>query len=195
MAEPIVFDPELIRRYDVAGPRYTSYPTAVQFTDEYDEAAYRRQLADSNRGGRPLSLYVHLPFCDTVCFYCACNKIVTKNRARAAPYVSHLVREVELQGGLIDATRVVEQLHWGGGTPTFLSHDEMRTVMDTTRRHFRLRDDDGGQNDHHVPNNRNDLEDLTHWMASSSWVWPSGYPFQALPVDRLILSGFPQRPL
>ncbi|MEK7840198.1 MAG: oxygen-independent coproporphyrinogen III oxidase, partial [Pseudomonadota bacterium] len=145
MAEPIVFDPELIRRYDVAGPRYTSYPTAVQFTDEYDEAAYRRQLADSNRGGRPLSLYVHLPFCDTVCFYCACNKIVTKNRARAAPYVSHLVREVELQGELIDATRVVEQLHWGGGTPTFLSHDEMRTVMDTTRRHFRLRDDDGGQ--------------------------------------------------
>lgn len=145
MAEPIVFDPELIRRYDVAGPRYTSYPTAVQFTDEYDEAAYRRQLADSNRGGRPLSLYVHLPFCDTVCFYCACNKIVTKNRARAAPYVSHLVREVELQGGLIDATRVVEQLHWGGGTPTFLSHDEMRTVMDATRRHFRLRDDDGGQ--------------------------------------------------
>ncbi|MEK6550606.1 MAG: oxygen-independent coproporphyrinogen III oxidase [Pseudomonadota bacterium] len=145
MAEPIVFDPELIRRYDVAGPRYTSYPTAVQFTDEYDEAAYRRQLADSNRGRRPLSLYVHLPFCDTVCFYCACNKIVTKNRARAAPYVSHLVREVELQGGLIDATRVVEQLHWGGGTPTFLSHDEMRTVMDATRRHFRLRDDDGGQ--------------------------------------------------
>ena len=145
MAEPIVFDPELIRRYDVAGPRYTSYPTAVQFTDEYDEAAYRRQLADSNRGRRPLSLYVHLPFCDTVCFYCACNKIVTKNRARAAPYVSHLVREVELQGELIDATRVVEQLHWGGGTPTFLSHDEMRTVMDATRRHFRLRDDDGGQ--------------------------------------------------
>ena len=145
MAEPIVFDPELIRRYDVAGPRYTSYPTAVQFTEEYDEAAYRRQLADSNRGRRPLSLYVHLPFCDTVCFYCACNKIVTKNRARAAPYVSHLVREVELQGELIDATRVVEQLHWGGGTPTFLSHDEMRTVMDATRRHFRLRDDDGGQ--------------------------------------------------
>ncbi len=145
MVQRISFDQTLIRRYDVAGPRYTSYPTAVQFTEDYDEESYRRQLADSNRGGRPLSLYVHLPFCDTVCFYCACNKIVTKNRARAAPYVQHLVREIELQGGLIDATRVVEQLHWGGGTPTFLSHEEMRAVMDATRRHFRLRDDDGGQ--------------------------------------------------
>ncbi len=145
MVQRISFDQTLIRRYDVAGPRYTSYPTAVQFTEDYGEESYRRQLADSNRGGRPLSLYVHLPFCDTVCFYCACNKIVTKNRARAAPYVQHLVREIELQGGLIDATRVVEQLHWGGGTPTFLSHEEMRAVMDATRRHFRLRDDDGGQ--------------------------------------------------
>ncbi len=145
MVQRISFDQTLIRRYDVAGPRYTSYPTAVQFTEDYGEESYRRQLADSNRGGRPLSLYVHLPFCDTVCFYCACNKIVTKNRARAAPYVQHLVREIELQGGLIDATRVVEQLHWGGGTPTFLSHEEMRAVMDATRRRFRLRDDDGGQ--------------------------------------------------
>lgn len=145
MSDSIVFDPDLIRRYDVAGPRYTSYPTAVQFTEEYGEAEYRRQLADSNRLGRRLSLYFHLPFCDTVCFYCACNKIVTRNRARAAPYVQHLIREIDMQGGLIEAGRTVEQLHWGGGTPTFLSHDEMRAVMDATRRTFTLRDDDGGQ--------------------------------------------------
>jgi oxygen-independent coproporphyrinogen-3 oxidase len=145
MSEPIVFNADLIRRYDVAGPRYTSYPTAVQFSEAYGEPEYRRQLADSNRLARPLSLYFHLPFCDTVCFYCACNKIVTKNRARAAPYLRHLVGEVERLAGLIDAARPVEQLHWGGGTPTFLSHDEMRTLMDATRRHFRLRGDDGGE--------------------------------------------------
>jgi oxygen-independent coproporphyrinogen III oxidase len=143
------FDPELIRRYDKAGPRYTSYPTAVQFHAGFGEVEYRELAARSNRpdngAARPLSLYFHLPFCDTVCFYCACNKIVTKNRKRAAPYLTHLFREIALQGALFDRTRTVDQLHWGGGTPTFISHDEMRALMDTTRRHFSLRDDDRGE--------------------------------------------------
>lgn len=143
----VVFDPGLIRRYDKAGPRYTSYPTAVQFNTGFDAAAYRRAAADSNtaRPKRPLSLYFHLPFCDTVCFYCACNKIITKNRARAAPYLESLHHEIALQGALFDRDRVVDQLHWGGGTPTFLSHEEMRVLVDVTRRHFMLRDDDGGE--------------------------------------------------
>jgi oxygen-independent coproporphyrinogen-3 oxidase len=143
----VVFDPALIRRYDKAGPRYTSYPTAVQFHTGFDAAAYRRAAADSNaaRPKRPLSLYFHLPFCDTVCFYCACNKIITKNRARAAPYLESLHHEIALQGVLFDRDRVVDQLHWGGGTPTFLSHEEMRALVDVTRRHFVLRDDDGGE--------------------------------------------------
>jgi len=85
--ESVIFDPDLIRRYDKSGPRYTSYPTAVQFTDAFGEEAYRAWAARSNGSGRPLSLYFHIPFCDTVCFYCACNKVVTKDRSRSAPYL------------------------------------------------------------------------------------------------------------
>ena len=146
-SQRIAFDLDLIRRYDKAGPRYTSYPTAVQFHTGFDEAAYRQAAAATNaeRPQRPLSLYFHLPFCDTVCFYCACNKIVTKNRARAAPYLKSLHREIAMQGQLFDRARIVEQLHWGGGTPTFLSHDEMRALMTATRKHFTLRDDDEGE--------------------------------------------------
>jgi oxygen-independent coproporphyrinogen-3 oxidase len=147
MTQAIRFDPELLRRYDKAGPRYTSYPTAVQFHEGFGPARYRALAAATNAEvpQRPLSLYFHLPFCDTVCFYCACNKIITKNRARAAPYLEHLYHEIALQGALFDRARVVEQLHWGGGTPTFISHDEMRALMRETRRHFTLRDDDRGE--------------------------------------------------
>jgi oxygen-independent coproporphyrinogen-3 oxidase len=145
VSSQIAFHAELLRRYDVAGPRYTSYPTAVQFHAGFGEDDYRAFAARSNRTARPLSLYIHLPFCDTVCFYCACNKIVTKNRARAAPYLARLQREIGLQGAPFDRRRVVDQLHWGGGTPTFIAHDEMRALMDATRAHFNLRDDDRGE--------------------------------------------------
>jgi len=147
MERPTTFDPELIGRYDRPGPRYTSYPTAAQFHEGFTEAAYRLAARRSNDDlvPAPLSLYFHIPFCDTVCFYCACNKIVTRNRARAAPYVERLCREIALQAELFDADRTVEQLHWGGGTPTFLSLEQMRALMAATGRHFRLRDDDGGE--------------------------------------------------
>ncbi len=145
MEQSLIFDPELIRRYDKAGPRYTSYPTAVQFHDGFTEADYRRQAEVSNRQGGPLSLYFHIPFCDTVCFYCACNKVVTKDRGKARPYLDTVYRELELQSALFDDDRVVDQLHWGGGTPTFLAHDEMAELMTVTGEHFRLRDDDGGE--------------------------------------------------
>ena len=144
-AHEIRFDDVLIRRYDTSGPRYTSYPTAVQFTDQFGEDDYRRLARESNASGRPLSLYFHLPFCNTVCFYCGCSKVVTKHRERAAPYLERLHREIALQGELFDNSRRVDQLHWGGGTPTFISHDEMRSLMDVTRRHFRLREDDSGE--------------------------------------------------
>jgi oxygen-independent coproporphyrinogen-3 oxidase len=147
MDQRLQFDSALLRRYDTSGPRYTSYPTAVQFAAGFGEADYRAQAQASNavRPRRPLSLYFHIPFCDTVCFYCGCNKIVTKHRERAAPYLQRLHREIELQAALFDRERVVDQLHWGGGTPTFISHDEMRALMQHTRRHFRLRDDDRGE--------------------------------------------------
>ncbi len=147
MNPSLQFDADLLRRYDKSGPRYTSYPTAVQFHPGFDEARYRTvaQATNAEQPVRPLSLYFHLPFCDTVCFYCACNKVITKNRAHAAPYLQHVFREIALQGALFDRARPVDQLHWGGGTPTFISHEQMRTLMQVTREHFSLRDDDSGE--------------------------------------------------
>ncbi len=142
---PLLFDTDLIRRYDTAGPRYTSYPTAVQFHDGFNEADYRAAAARSNQAGGPLSIYVHVPFCDTICYYCGCNKVVTKDRSRAAPYVDDLAQELALQGALFDADRPVDQLHFGGGTPTFLSNEEMRAVIAAMSRHFRLKTDDSGE--------------------------------------------------
>ena len=141
----ISFDPDLIRRYDKAGPRYTSYPTAVQFHEGFAEREYKDVAINSNATHQPLSLYFHLPFCDTICFYCACNKIVTKNRKHTAPYLQRLFQEIAMQAALFDQNRTVTQLHWGGGTPTFLSHAEMRELMSETRRYFKLLDDDSGE--------------------------------------------------
>ncbi|HAO33560.1 MAG TPA: oxygen-independent coproporphyrinogen III oxidase [Candidatus Competibacter sp.] len=145
MTAELVFDPALIHKYDKAGPRYTSYPTAVQFHEGFGEIEYREHARSGNAAGRPLSLYFHLPFCDTVCFYCACNKIITKNRRHTVPYLDHLYREIELQAGLFDRNRPVTQLHWGGGTPTFISAAEMRELMRVTGEHFQLLDDGGGE--------------------------------------------------
>jgi len=151
MDQSIIFDPELIKRYDKSGPRYTSYPTAVQFDESFTEQTYQNWIESSNQLSRqqpapkPLSLYFHIPFCDTVCFYCGCNKVVTKDRSRATPYLDRLVKEIELQAALFDSNRPVTQLHWGGGTPTFLNNDEMRRLMQATRQHFQLEGDDQGE--------------------------------------------------
>jgi oxygen-independent coproporphyrinogen III oxidase len=145
MDQSIKFDLDLIHRYDKAGPRYTSYPTALELHEGFGDAEYRQHIAKSNAAGGPLSLYFHLPFCDTVCFFCACNKIITKNRAHAEPYLNNLVKEIEMVASLFDKNRKVNQLHWGGGTPTFLSYEQMKRLMDTTRQFFNLYDDDTGE--------------------------------------------------
>jgi oxygen-independent coproporphyrinogen-3 oxidase len=145
MQQTLVLDHDLISRYDQSGPRYTSYPTAVQFHDGFGPEEYRAAAKASNASGRPLSLYFHIPFCDTVCFYCACNKIATKDRTRSQPYLDRVYREMEMQGELFDKSRPVEQLHWGGGTPTFISAEQMRELMVVTGRHFKLLDDDTGE--------------------------------------------------
>lgn len=144
-SKDIIFEESLIRKYDISGPRYTSYPTAVQFDPEYGEVDYRQVLRQSNDSGRPLSLYFHIPFCNTVCFYCGCSKVVTKHRERAAPYLALLHKEMALLASELDCSRPVDQLHWGGGTPTFISHDEMRELMALTRKTFSLHDDDTGE--------------------------------------------------
>ncbi|SEJ27112.1 oxygen-independent coproporphyrinogen-3 oxidase [Pseudomonas linyingensis] len=144
MLDAIRWDTDLIRRYDLAGPRYTSYPTAVQFHDGIGAFDLLHALRDSAQAKRALSLYVHLPFCAHICYYCACNKVITKDRGRSAPYLQRLLREMELVSRHLDPDQVVEQLHFGGGTPTFLSHDELRQLMAGLRQHFNLLDDDSG---------------------------------------------------
>ena len=147
MDQSLTFDKELITRYDRPGPRYTSYPPATQFQEDFGVNDYQKHAKETNRDliPKPLSLYFHIPFCDTVCYYCACNKIVTKNRQHAIPYLDSLHREIEFQGKLFDRDRTVDQLHWGGGTPTFISHDQMCELMEVTGNNFTLRNDDTGE--------------------------------------------------
>ena len=151
MDQTLEFNLDLIRRYDKSGPRYTSYPTAIQFHEGFKQQDYKHWVDWSNKQSReasspqPLSLYFHLPFCDTVCYYCGCSKVVTKNREKASPYLQRLQREIEMQSRLFDSDRPVDQLHWGGGTPTFISHDEMTELMRVTRQFFNLHEDDTGE--------------------------------------------------
>ena len=141
VTEKVVFDPQIIARFDVNGPRYTSYPTADRFVEAFGSDAYKLWLSKRNIGAisRQLSLYFHIPFCNTICYYCACNKIITKDHGRSAKYLKYLAKELALQSSYLEGgDHEVAQLHWGGGTPTFLSHDEMRQLMEATRKHFTL---------------------------------------------------------
>ena len=140
MPSTIEFNADLIRRYDQTGPRYTSYPVAVHFNESFDRHAYRNHLERSNQEliPRPLSLYFHIPFCSTLCFYCACNKIVTKNKSHCLPYLEHLFHEIELQSAIVDPDRQVEQIHLGGGTPTFLDINQLTTLLDKVSSHFSI---------------------------------------------------------
>lgn len=132
------FDPELLRRYDRPGPRYTSYPTAPQFAAGFGEVELREAALASNGDPIPrrLSLYVHVPFCLSPCFYCGCNRIITRDLSRADTYLARLYREIDLTAALFDRDREVIQLHFGGGTPNFLSPAQLREVVDTLRRQF-----------------------------------------------------------
>ncbi len=133
-----IFDHQLIRRFDVSGPRYTSYPTADRFHERFTAPSWGASL--SARGvedvSQGLSLYFHIPFCDTVCYYCACNKVITKDRLRAGRYLDYLEKEMALVDDLLKGPRLVSQMHWGGGTPTFLSDGEIARLCNAIRRHF-----------------------------------------------------------
>ncbi len=138
----VQFDPDLIRRYEVSGPRYTSYPTAVQFTSAFGADAYRSAVLESRERAatKALSLYVHIPFCSSPCFYCGCNRIITRSRDRAEAYLARLRREIQMQAALFGRARNVEQLHFGGGTPTFLEASELAALMEHLRHQFSLSD-------------------------------------------------------
>ena len=143
-AQELIFDASLITKYDVSGPRYTSYPTADRFVEAFGAKDYCNWLARRTVDGgglglsRPLSLYVHLPFCRSICYYCACNKIITKDHGRSAKYIKYLGKELALAAALVDGGHDVVQLHFGGGTPTFLSDDELRQLIAQIRHHFTL---------------------------------------------------------
>lgn len=138
----LTFDPDLLRRYDRPGPRYTSYPTAPQFHAGFGEAQLRDAAAASNGDPIPrrLSLYVHVPFCESPCFYCGCNRIITRDKARGEAYLARLYREIALMADLFDRDREVMQLHFGGGTPNFLTPAQLGEAMDTLRSHFHFSD-------------------------------------------------------
>lgn len=136
----LILDADLIRRYDHGGPRYTSYPTADRFVEAYTAATHaetlsRRRVRDANA---PLSLYVHLPFCDAICFYCGSNKVITCDHGRSAKYLGYLGREAALTADKLSSTRRVEQLYLGGGTPTFLTAEELTSLMRMLSLHFAL---------------------------------------------------------
>lgn len=134
----VQFDATLVQRYDRPGPRYTSYPTAVQFHNDTGEAAYAAAMARGNERATPLSLYVHVPFCSSPCFYCGCTRVITRNQGAAETYIEYLSREIRWRGAAVDKHRVIEQLHFGGGSPTFMNQAQLGMVVDDLARNFRL---------------------------------------------------------
>lgn len=138
MSSPLQFDASLLQRYDRPGPRYTSYPTAPQFSADFGEEALREAILASNGDPIPrrLSLYVHVPFCMSPCFYCGCNRIITRDLARGETYLVRLYREIAMTAAMFDRDREVIQLHFGGGTPNFLSPAQLGEVVDSLRSHF-----------------------------------------------------------
>lgn len=135
-----LIDEALLRRFDVPGPRYTSYPTADRFVEAFTERDYLHALEQRRAGSMalPLSIYVHIPFCASLCYYCACNKVITKHHSKAAKYLRYLSRELDLQVQHLGRGHHVSQMHLGGGTPTFLSDDELEDLMSMIRRQFTL---------------------------------------------------------
>jgi len=134
---------DLIRKFDKPGPRYTSYPTADRFATTFTEHSYLTYLGErATRESNPaLSIYVHLPFCESLCYFCACNKIITRDHDRVTEYLRYLDREMALVAARIGSDRTTTQLHLGGGTPTFFNADELRQLMAMIRRHFNFSDD------------------------------------------------------
>ncbi len=139
---PVIVDKDLIQKYNKAGPRYTSYPTAPHFKDVSDDADYREQIRENNLNSeRDLSLYFHLPFCDTLCWFCACTSIVTKKRERIDEYLTYLYREIELVSAGIHPDKKVVQMHFGGGTPTYLSPEQITLLGNRIKETFTFADD------------------------------------------------------
>ena len=158
----VCFDTDLIVRYGGRGPRYTSYPTALQFSDSVSADDYKRHAVASNDSDVPLSLYVHIPFCHSLCYYCGCNKIVTHNQARVDRYLEMLYREIDMQAVLFDRSRKIEQLHFGGGTPTYLDREQLADLMHHLRNAFNFDDSENREFSIEVDPRTVDAERIRH---------------------------------
>jgi oxygen-independent coproporphyrinogen-3 oxidase len=165
IASPLIVDTRLVRKYGGNGPRYTSYPTADRFIEAFGESRYRYWLGHRATGGftRPLGLYVHIPFCDTLCFYCACNKIATRNHAKADTYLGYLDREIAMASGALVGSRRISKMHWGGGTPTFLGAAGAERLMRALRSRFDF--DPRGEYAIEVDPRKVDAEGIAHLGA------------------------------
>src|ERR1044072_8842505 len=134
----LVISPDTLTHYDQPGPRYTSYPTAPEWDDDFNADDYRQVLKQADQKLSPVSLYFHLPFCESLCLYFGCNVVINKNHEVVVPYLESLKREIDLISDAVNPTRKVEQLHWGGGTPTYLSPAQIEKLYEHITSRFSL---------------------------------------------------------
>lgn len=134
----VEFDADLLKKYDRPVPRYTSYPPATELKPEFEEVGFRASIAVSNYKKTPLSLYCHIPFCETPCYFCGCNTIITQRKTLAEPYLEYLTRHIRAMAELVDTSRLVNQMHWGGGTPNYLSLPQVEQLWNTINQYFRF---------------------------------------------------------
>ncbi|MDX2232145.1 MAG: oxygen-independent coproporphyrinogen III oxidase [Leptolyngbyaceae cyanobacterium bins.349] len=132
----VTFDPNLLRKYDRPLPRYTSYPPATELTPEFDALDFKTSVAIGNYKNTPLSLYCHIPFCETACYFCGCNTVITQRKQVAEPYLDYITRHIQQVAELVSQQRLVQQLHWGGGTPNYLSLPQIERLWNVLQQHF-----------------------------------------------------------
>ncbi len=141
LPQDVKFDLDLIKKYDKPAPRYTSYPTAAEFSEEVNDEIFKNKILESNERKSPLSLYFHIPFCESACHFCACNVIISKRKEVVEPYLEYLFRDIERTSSLIDKDRKVVQYHWGGGTPNYMNKEQMKSLFEKTKEHFDFDED------------------------------------------------------
>ncbi|MBD2383895.1 oxygen-independent coproporphyrinogen III oxidase [Cylindrospermum sp. FACHB-282] len=134
----VKFDLDLIQKYDTRAPRYTSYPPATELSETFTANDFQAAIAASNQRKTPLSLYFHIPFCQSACYFCGCNTVISNNKNIAKPYLEHLVQEIKNTTALIDPDRKVLQVHWGGGTPNYLELDQVEFLWNNITQHFNI---------------------------------------------------------
>lgn len=134
----VKFDYDIIKKYDTPTPRYTSYPPATELNEAFTDTDFQSAIAISNQRKSPMSLYFHIPFCESACYFCGCNVVISNNKKIAEPYLKYLIRDISNTASLIDSKRIVDQIHWGGGTPNYLSLEQVELLWKNINHHFTI---------------------------------------------------------